>query len=168
MKKIIVSVSIITTLLLASIITTAVIADDARGPAPNFSLQNRQGQSVSLQELKGEVVMINFWASWCAPCREEMPLLNTMYEKYKPLGFTLLGVNVEEDSEPAKALLKEIAVNFPILFDNKNEVSKMYNLVAMPSSVFVDRNGNIRYVHAGYKAGDEAEYHKYVRSLIRE
>jgi thiol-disulfide isomerase/thioredoxin len=112
--------------------------------------------------------MINFWASWCGPCRQEMPLLDELYTQYQPLGFTILGVNVEENSSKAKQLLKESPVNFPILFDNKSEVSKLYKVVAMPSTVLVDRDGNVRYLHQGYKPGYEESYQQQVRALIRE
>lgn len=136
--------------------------------APDFSLLDQDGKPVALSALKGEVVLINFWASWCAPCRQEMPLLDTLYKRYKKLGFTLLGVNVEEDSDKARDLIKVNSVSFPILFDRKNEVSKLYNLVAMPSTVMIDREGKVRFTHAGYVAGDESKYDKWIRELVRE
>lgn len=144
------------------------LAEKSHGPAPDFALIDTGGKQLKLSGLQGEVVMINFWASWCAPCRQEMPLLDSLSKRYKNLGFTLLGVNVEEDPEKAKGVLKTIPVTFPILFDTKNEVSKLYNLVAMPSTVLVDRNGKIRFIHAGYVAGDEQKYDKWIRELIRE
>ncbi len=136
--------------------------------APDFTLKSRSGENIKLSELRGEVVMINFWASWCAPCRQEMPLLEDMYDKYSDLGFTLLGVNVEEDSSQATNMLREIPVNFPILFDNTNRVSKLYKVVAMPTTVLVDRDGNMRYLHRGYLPGYEDEYVKQIKELIRE
>lgn len=136
--------------------------------APDFSLLDQDGKPIALSALKGEVVLINFWASWCAPCRQEMPLLDTLYKRYKKLGFTLLGVNVEEDSDKARDLIKVNSVSFPILFDRKNEVSKLYNLVAMPSTVMIDREGKVRFTHAGYVAGDESKYDKWIRELVRE
>ncbi len=149
-------------------LATSAVAGKLEGPAPDFTLKSRSGENLKLSEFRGDVVMINFWASWCGPCRQEMPLLDAMYERYQPMGFTLLGVNVEEDSSKAAALLEEIPVKFPILFDDQNTVSQLYNLVAMPSTVFVDRDGNVRYVHLGYQAGDEDEYDKQLRTLIRE
>ncbi len=143
-------------------------ADVSSGPAPDFTLKSNSGENLRLSEFRGEVVMINFWASWCAPCRQEMPLLDELYTQYQPLGFTILGVNVEEDSTKAKKLLKDLPVNFPVLFDNKSEVSKLYKVVAMPSTVLVDRDGNVRYLHQGYKPGYEEAYQQQVRALIRE
>lgn len=138
------------------------------GPAPDFTLKSRTGENLKLSEHRGDVVMINFWASWCAPCRQEMPLLEKLYQKYSDLGFTLLAVNVEEDSSKADDLLRDIPVTFPVLFDNTNKVSKLYNVVAMPSTVIVDRDGNMRYLHRGYLPGYEEEYKKQVKELIRE
>ena len=137
-------------------------------PAPDFSLAARGGGTVQLSSLKGQVVMINFWATWCGPCRQEMPLLDQLHAKYEPLGFTLLGVNVEPDSAAATAWLKGMPVTFPILFDTNNAVAEQFGVMGMPSSVFVDREGRVRYVHRGYKPGDEAEYAEMIRSLVKE
>ena len=147
---------------------TAAHAEVLEGPAPDFTLKSRSGENIKLSELRGDVVMINFWASWCAPCRQEMPLLEEMSKKYSDLGFTLLGVNVEEDSSKADELLREVPVSFPVLFDNKNDVTKLYKVVAMPSTVMVDRDGNMRYLHRGYLPGYEAEYVKQIKELVRE
>jgi peroxiredoxin len=137
-------------------------------PAPDFTLKSASGENLKLSELRGEVVLINFWASWCGPCRQEMPLLSELHDKYKDMGFTVLGVNVEENSGQARKLLKDAPVSFPVLFDNDSTVSKQYDVVAMPSTVLVDRNGNVRYLHKGYKPGEEAIYLDKVRALIRE
>ena len=138
------------------------------GPAPDFALKSDSGENLRLSEFRGEVVMINFWASWCGPCRQEMPLLDELYTQYQPMGFTILGVNVEEDSTKAKKMLGDSPVSFPVLFDNDSEVSKLYNVVAMPSTVLVDRSGNVRYLHQGYKPGYEEAYQQQVRALIKE
>ncbi len=141
---------------------------DAGSPAPDFTLKNRSGDNIKLSELRGDVVMVNFWASWCAPCRQEMPLLEELYERYGDLGFTLLGVNVEEDSQAALDLLKEIPVTFPVLLDTQNRVSKLYHVVAMPTTVILDRDGRVRYVHKGYLPGYEDQYRQQIKELIRE
>ena len=137
-------------------------------PAPNFTLNDADGNAVSLGDLKGQVVMINFWASWCGPCRQEMPLLEQIHRKYEPLGFTLLGVNVEENSADGQAFLKDRPVSFPVLYDPENGISKLYDVVAMPSTVLIDRQGNVRYLHHGYKPGYENEYMDQIRALARE
>jgi peroxiredoxin len=138
------------------------------GPAPAFTLASRAGQEVSLAQYKGQVVMINFWASWCGPCRQEMPLLESIYKKYNKMGFTMLGVNVEPDSNAANEWLKATPVSFPILYDRDSKVSKLYDVAGMPSTVIIDRSGKLRVLHRGYKPGDENEYLDSIRSLIRE
>jgi thiol-disulfide isomerase/thioredoxin len=156
------------TLMVAGLLATPALAVAPAGPAPKFQLTSMAGKPVSLESLKGQVVMINFWASWCGPCREEMPVLEKLYTKYKPMGFTMIGVNVEPDSKLAAEWLKATPVTFPILFDTKSEVSKLYQVSSMPSTVIVDRKGNLRWMHRGYKAGAENEYLDQIRALVRE
>jgi thiol-disulfide isomerase/thioredoxin len=155
----------------ALLVAPAVTGSAAGGgvaPAAEFSLNARSGEAVTLSSLKGQVVLINFWATWCGPCRKEMPLLEQIQKKYAPLGFTMLGVNVEEDTRLMDAFLKDVPVTFPILLDPANGVSKLYDVSAMPSTVIVDRKGNVRFIHQGYKPGDESKYQDMIRQLIRE
>ena len=162
---------VIRSLIVALVVTGVVLMpawSENSGPAPNFTLADRDGNTVSLEDLRGQVVMINFWASWCGPCREEMPLLEQIHQRYQPLGFTLLGVNVEENSSDAVSWLKDRPVSFPILFDPDNGVSKLYDVIAMPSTVIVDRQGNVRFLHHGYQAGYEDQYQDQIRQLVRE
>ncbi len=156
------------TIWLGFCLCVAASANEISGPAPNFTLKDAEGNAVSLSDLKGQIVMINFWASWCGPCRQEMPLLEAIYRKYEPLGFTLLGVNVEENSNDGQAWLAERPVSFPVLYDPENGVSKLYDVIAMPSTVLIDRQGNLRYLHHGYKPGYENDYVDQVRALARE
>lgn len=155
-------------LALAAALFALALPAQADGPAPDFTLQSRDGASVSLSELRGEVVLINFWASWCGPCRQEMPLLEALYQRYAALGFTMLGVNTDEDPANAEQMLADHPVSFPILYDSGNEVTRLYDVIAMPSTVLVDRTGNIRYLHKGYKPGYENHYQDQIRALIRE
>ena len=139
-----------------------------KNPAADFTLKSYSGKNIKLSEYRGQVVLMNFWASWCGPCRQEMPLLNDLHKKYKKLGFTVMGVNVEEDSSKARKIVKDIKIKFPVLFDTQNKVSELYQVSAMPSSVIIDRDGNVRYLHKGYKPGDMSAYKKWVKKLIRE
>src|SRR5260370_2086446 len=127
---------------------------DASGPAPAFTLSTLAGQASGLSAYKGQVVMVNFWATWCGPCQQEMPLLDQMYKKYKPAGFTLIGVNVDREAPAVKELMARKPVSFPVLLDPANQVSKAYHVREMPTSVFIDRNGDIRSLHRGYQPAD--------------
>lgn len=138
------------------------------GAAPDFTLKSNSGENLRLSEMRGEVVMINFWASWCGPCRQEMPILDELHKRYSKAGFTVLGVNVEQDSSKADKLLKDIPVSFPVLYDPDSVVSKLYSVDAMPSTVMVDRDGNMRYLHRGYKPGYEDDYREQIVELISE
>jgi thiol-disulfide isomerase/thioredoxin len=157
-------------LALAAVFASAALASSSAGPAPGFKLTGRGGKSIDLAQFKGQVVMINFWATYCGPCRQEMPLLEDIYKKYKPMGFTMLGVNVESDSKAAEAWLgkQPKAVTFPIAFDTDSKVSKLYKVQTMPSTVVVDRKGNVRVLHRGYKPGDENTYLTAIRTMLKE
>ena len=136
--------------------------------APDFVLKSADGQNLRLSEYRGDVVMINFWATWCGPCRQEMPLLDDLYSRYQRVGFNLLGVNIDDDSRRAMQMVEELGVNFPVLFDERKEVSQLYEVEAMRLTVLVDRNGTVRHVHHGYKPGYEEKYLTEIRSLLRE
>lgn len=138
------------------------------GKAPGFSLPSNQGKNLKLSDFHGDVVMVNFWASWCGPCRQEMPILDDLQKRFKKVGFTVLGVNIDEDVADAKGLLKEIQVSFPVVFDSNSKISELYQLDSMPTTVMVDRKGNKRFLHRGYKPGYEVDYEKQIRALLRE
>ncbi len=136
--------------------------------APDFALKSSSGDNLRLSEYRGDVVMVNFWATWCGPCRQEMPLLDELYSRYERVGFSLLGVNIDDDSRKAMSMVSELGVSFPVLFDARKEVSKLYEVEAMPVTVLIDREGTVRYVHHGYKPGYEDKYLDQIRSLLRE
>lgn len=137
-------------------------------PAPDFALKSASGENMRLSEYRGDVVMINFWATWCGPCRQEMPLLDDLYGRYQRVGFQLLGVNIDDDSRRAMNMVEELGVTFPVLFDEAKEVSRLYEVEAMPVTVLVDRSGTVRHVHHGYKPGYEEKYLTEIRGLLRE
>jgi len=138
------------------------------GGAPDFTLPSLDGPNLRLQEQRGQVVMINFWATWCGPCREEMPHLARLYDKYRPSGFTLFAVNIDEEPQKAARLAKQLGLRFPVLLDTDKKVSRLYDLSAMPSTVLIDRDGRVRYLHRGYRSGYEVTYDQQIRELLRE
>jgi peroxiredoxin len=139
-------------------------------PAPDFALRSWDGANVRLSEHSGEVVLINFWATWCGPCRQEMPLLDEIYGKYRRAGLVLFSVNLDEESnlDSAREMAKTLRVSYPVLFDARKEVSRAYQASTMPLTVLIDREGVVRYVSEGYKVGYEARYTEKLRELLNE
>lgn len=136
--------------------------------APDFTLPSSGGTNLRLQEQRGQVVMINFWATWCGPCRREMPQLNRLYGKYRSAGFLLLGVNIDDDRNNALGLASKLGLQFPVLFDSTQRVSRLYDLSTMPSSVLIDRDGRVRTIFQGYKDGYEDDYERHITELLKE
>lgn len=137
--------------------------------APDFGgLSLVDGSSYRLDEFKGKVIMLNFWASWCGPCRQEMPPLEALYQQYRGLGFVIMGVNVDEALGPAQKMIKKLGVSYPNVFDSDNNISRGYNVSAMPMTVIIDASGKIRYIHYGFKAGYIEKYTQEVRGLLTE
>lgn len=131
---------------------TAPISAPQKGfAAPDFSLTDTNGNTVTLSELRGQAVLINLWASWCPPCRAEMPAMQRAYADYANQGFTILAVNLTDQDSRAAALdfAAEHALTFPILFDETGEVGQLYASSALPTSFFVDSNGIIREIVVG-------------------
>ncbi len=140
----------------------------AKNTAPDFTLKSKDGKNVRLSDYRGQVVLLNFWASWCGPCRQEMPILDEINNRYKSLGFTVLGVNLDAKSSKAIGYLKDTPVTFPVLYDPKGDVSNKYGVQAMPSTVIIDKDGKVRFLHQGYKSGYEDDYKSQIKSLLRE
>ena len=157
-----------TPLLLACAVGNAAAAVQLSSNAPDFTLRSVAGANLRLAEQRGQVVMVNFWATWCGPCRQEMPHLSRLYDKYKSSGFTLLGVNIDDDPRAAAALAAKLGVHFPVLLDTDKRVSKVYDMSAMPATLLIDRDGRVRHIHRGYRDGVEQTYEEQVRSLLKE
>jgi len=136
--------------------------------APDFTLRSSAGKNLKLSELRGQVVMINFWATWCGPCRQEMPLLNRIHEKYAKAGFKLLGVNIDDNAGNAQTMAGKLGVTFTVLLDAEKRVSRLYDVDGMPSTILIDRDGKVRYIHKGYRAGYETQYEAQVRELLKQ
>jgi peroxiredoxin len=118
-------------------------------PAPDFTLQTPAGESVSLRELQGQPVVLNFWATWCGPCRAEMPELQRLHERLAPAGVVVLGVNQGEGPGAVAAYREELGVDFPTAMDQRLGVSRMYGVNSIPKTFFIDRDGVIRSIFIG-------------------
>lgn len=119
--------------------------------APDFTLKTPQGESFSLSGLKGQAVLVNIWATWCPPCRAEMPAIQALYEEYRSQGLMVLGVNSTVQDAPLEItpFVEEYGLTFPILLDETGEVTRLYAVRSLPSSFFIDRQGRINMVVIG-------------------
>lgn len=119
--------------------------------APDFTLQTIEGHSIRLSELRGQAILINLWATWCPPCRAEMPAIQKMYEEYKDMGFVVLAINVSNQDNPTaiQPFIQEFHLSFPILLDPSGEASRLYELRSLPSSFFIDKQGMIKEIVIG-------------------
>ncbi len=118
-------------------------------PAPLFTLPTLAGESLALADLHGQPVVLNFWASWCGPCRAEMPELQRLHDRLSETGVVVLGVNQGESPETAAAFLQALDLNFPVALDQRTGVSQRYLVNSLPTTFFIDRGGVIRSTFIG-------------------
>ncbi len=126
-------------------------------PAPNFTLSNLDGEQVTLSDLRGQVVVLNFWATWCGPCRVEMPEFETVYGKWKGQGVVILGINVFEDPSRVSGAAAEMGITFPILLDREGQVAQSYEILGYPTTFLIDRDGIIQGLQIGQMPGSTLE-----------
>jgi peroxiredoxin len=145
-------------------------AIEAGAPAPAVSAPrlDPSGAPVDLAALKGKVVYVDFWASWCVPCRLSMPTLDAMYRKHASQGFTVVGFNKDVEAADAQRFLQRVPVTFPLAFDSKDAVAKAFDVKAMPSGYLIDRKGVVRKVHRGFTEETAAALEKEVEELLGE
>jgi len=120
------------------------IGTDVGNMAPNFQLMNIEGQNVSLIGLRGNPVILNFWASWCGPCREEMPFLQQIFEEWQNQGVLLKGINLREDPSQITGYMQGSGLSFPVLLDTDGSITQNYNVVGIPTTFFIDKDGIIQ------------------------
>ena len=137
-------------------------------PPPEINLPDiHSGKKISLAALKGKVVIIDFWASWCAPCKEEMPILESLYKRFKDQGLVVIGVSVDNETENAKKFLSAVKVSFPIVHDGGKTVADKFKPPRMPTSYVVDKAGKIRFVHEGFRKEDGKKLEDEVTKLLK-
>ncbi len=137
-------------------------------PAPDFVLRSLDRENIRLSEQFGEVVILNFWATWCGPCRQEMLLLDEIYARYRRAGLVLLSINIDEDTDRAAEMARALRLSYPVLLDVRKDVARAYEIDTMPSTVLIDRAGAVRYVSEGFKPGYQERYTEALRELLNE
>ncbi len=137
--------------------------------APDFTLSLLDDREITLSELWGKVVLVNFWTSWCPPCRQEMPAIESVYRSYKDIGLVVIGLNLtaQDSKQEAASFAQEVGVTFPIALDLDNSVGNLYRVTALPTSFFIDRKGVIRSIIVGGPMS-EAVIQSKVEELLRE
>jgi thiol-disulfide isomerase/thioredoxin len=149
------------------LVSTSAWATKPGDRAHDFDLPSLDGKSVKLSDLKGAVVVVDFWASWCAPCKKELPALDKLAAKY-PGKVVVLAVNIDKDRKKAEGFLQQAKVkSVKILLDPAGKVAAAYDVPTMPSSFIVDDKGMVKYVQSGYKSGDEGTIETRLRELMK-
>lgn len=155
--------------LLFSLWGAQVSAASVGQPAPAFErIPLKGGEPIALENYLGQVVYLDFWASWCGPCRLSMPMLNKMYEELSGQGFTVLAVNLDAYIDEALKFLKKHPVTYPVVRDTGGVLPQLYGMNGMPTAYLIDRRGKVRYIHHGFKRGDMPEIRHAVETLLRE
>ncbi len=132
----------------------------------SLSWATDKGKPIDLTAYKGKVVLVDFWASWCSPCRQSFPWLNKMQQKYEAKGLVIIGANVDENSEDANKFLKKHPALFKLLFDPKGEHARYYKIPGMPTTLIFDRKGVLRHSHSGFKKKKTQEYEQIIEKAL--
>ena len=136
--------------------------------APDFTLSSVDGAPVSLQQYQGKVIFLNFWATWCIPCREEMPVLEKLHQTYQGQGLVILAIDLKESPDQVHAFFEKHALSFPSLIDPNGAVFRAYLVTGMPTTYLVGRDGNILARGVGGRDWTRAEAHELIRELVHK
>ncbi len=153
-------------LLAAALVVPAITIADASKPAPDFSLPGLKQPTVKLADYKGKAVYVDFWASWCGPCRQSFPWMNQMQEKYGKQGFEVIAINVDEKRADADKFLADFPANFTVAFDPSGATPKNYAAEKMPTSFLIDAKGNITYIHLSFRKDQTPELETRIKELL--
>jgi thiol-disulfide isomerase/thioredoxin len=127
-----------------------------------------QASDLDLTAYRGKVVYLDFWASWCGPCKQSFPWLDALVRDYGSQNFVVIGVNVDKSRDRAERFLNETPADFSIVYDPKGELASTYKVVGMPSGVLIDRTGHVRFQHAGFSEKEKGFYEEQVKTLLAE
>ena len=139
------------------------------GPAPDFDLPRLDANgSVTLSSLRGKVVYLDFWASWCTPCALSLPALEKVRDVLHQQGFEVVAINLDESTSDARQFISRLHVSYPVLMDPAKQTPKDYAVNAMPVAFLIDRKGNIRFTHKGFRRGDDERLLNIIQPLLQE
>jgi len=141
-------------------------AADIGAPAPAFALPDAQGESISLDKLRGRVVYVDFWASWCAPCKRSFPWMNELQRRYAEQGLAVVAINVDKKREDAQRFLREVPASFTILYDGNGVAPAAWGVKGMPSSYLVDARGTVVAIEEGFRDDRAAALEARIRALL--
>lgn len=138
-------------------------------PPPQCKLTTLDGQNAQdWSALKGEVIYVDFWASWCPPCIQSFPFMTQLTQDFKEKGLHVIGVNLDENQQDAKNFLVQHPVNFSVLMDETKQCAQDFGVIAMPSTYIIDKNGLVRHIHRGFRAGETEELRQLIEQLLAE
>lgn len=141
---------------------------NAATKAPSFSLPDVKGKKVRLSDYKGKVVYLDFWASWCAPCRESFPWMRKMQRRYRKQGLRVITINLDKDKKLVRDFLRKYRVNFPVAYDPNGRIATRYGVKAMPNSYLIDRQGRIVMVHLGFRQSDTGKLEARIKQQLKK
>lgn len=141
-------------------------AIDVGSTAPELSLQALDSSQVALSKFRGKFIYLDFWASWCGPCKHSVPWMNTLVDRFGSRGLEIVAVNLDTEEKDVKKFLEGIKVNFLILRDPAGKTPESFEVASMPTSFLIDRSGKIVYVHPGFSESDEADIEKVIQEAL--
>lgn len=162
--RVIATLSALTGLLFAA----SALALDPGARAPEIGMRDLEGNQVTMASLRGKVVIVDFWASWCEPCADSMPIYQRLYDTYRARGLTIVGVSQDQRVENARTFAGRHRLGFPVVFDEGHAVANRYRPPRMPTSFLIDRGGIVRHVHAGFRSGDAAQLESQIQALLAQ
>ncbi|AKF06339.1 TlpA family protein disulfide reductase [Sandaracinus amylolyticus] len=152
--------------LFALTIAASAMALDPGARAPELGMRDLQGNQVTIASLRGRVVVVDFWASWCEPCADSMPVYQRLYNQYRERGLTIIGISQDQRVDNARQFASRHRLSFPVVFDEGHAIANRYRPARMPTSFVIDRGGIVRHVHAGYRSGDADRLEREIVALL--
>ena len=145
-----------------------IFSQETGSKAPDFSAKDLDGNTITLSEITGKVIVLDFWASWCIPCKKSMPHLADLYNKFKDSSFTVIGINLDDDKDKISSFKKQIGIEipFPVIFDKESKLPSIYNVEGMPTTVIIDKQGVIKFKETGFDSDIKEKLDKLINELI--